>query len=154
MRAAHLQLPLRLRRQHIPQEKLGRLLRECDRHGSRRRQRGRLSRGRQPHRGVHGVGRMLAGVLLLAQGPRPVRCAHVHRRQGLGHDGRRRRGVSGCGLPEVHGALLPQRPGQAPESKRAKVTADLDAMRLKEAARCVHDGVAEALTRARFLMRH
>ena len=74
--AADPRVPLRLRRRHLPQEKLGRLLRERGRDGGHRRQRRRLPRGDRGRRGLHRVGRVLARVPLLAQGPGPARaCA-------------------------------------------------------------------------------
>ena len=90
-------------------KKLGRLLRERGRDGGHRRQRRRLPRGDRGRRGLHRVGRVLARVPLLAQGPGPLWRAHVHRRQGRRHDGRDSRGVPGRRLPALHGALLPQR---------------------------------------------
>ena len=96
-------------------KKLGRLLRERGRDGGHRRQRRRLPRGDRGRRGLHRVGRVLARVPLLAQGPGPLWRAHVHRRQGRRHDGRDSRGVPGRRLPALHGALLPQRALEGPQ---------------------------------------
>ena len=60
--AARPGVPLRLRRRDIPQEILGRELRERGRDGGHRRERRRLPRGHRCRRGVHGVGGVLAGV--------------------------------------------------------------------------------------------
>lgn len=102
----HSRLPLRLRRRHLPQEKPKELLRErgCD--GGHRRQRRRLLRGDRRRRGAHRVSRVLAGVPLVAEGPRAFRREAGHRRQGRHHDGRHRRGVPGRDLPEVYHVLL------------------------------------------------
>lgn len=62
------QIPLRLRRRHLPQEELGRLLRERGRHGGHRRQRRRLPRGDRRRRGPRRAGRVLEGAPLVAQG--------------------------------------------------------------------------------------
>ena len=59
--AAHLRLPLRLRRRHLPEARMGRLLRERGRDGGHRRQRRRLPRGHRRRRGVHRVRRVLEG---------------------------------------------------------------------------------------------
>ena len=103
--------------------------------------------------------------------------SHVYGRQDVRHDGGDIRGVSGCGLPEMHRALLPQRILQGPQvqapsgrrdaqggpcpgtlrrqhGKAEAVASSLEGMKLKEAAKCVRDGVAETLTCTRFPMRH
>ncbi len=68
-------LPLRLRRRHLPEAQLGRLLRERGGDGGDRRQRRRLPRGDRRRRGLHRVGRVLAGVPVVAEVARAARRA-------------------------------------------------------------------------------
>ncbi len=95
MQAPDLRVPVRLRRRHLPQEKLGRLLRERGRDGGHRRQRRRLPRGDRLRRGLHRVVGVLARLPVVAEVARGCAASHVHRRQGR----RRGRQLDRRGLP-------------------------------------------------------
>ena len=105
----------------------------------------------------------------MAEVARAARRAHTHRRQGRRHGRLDRRGVPRGQIPALHRALLPQRAGQGPKSKRPQVAAmlkaihamesreasaakaesvaaELESMKLKEAAKVVREGFAETLT--------
>ena len=138
LQAAHLRLSLCLRRRDLPEAGLGRLLRERGRDGGHRRQRRRLPRGHRRRGGVHGVGRVLEGVPLVAQGPGALGRAHVHRRQGRRHDRRHRRGVPGCGLSEVHRALLPQCAFEGAEVQERPGGGDAQGHPRPRVVRCQH----------------
>ena len=106
---------------------------------------------------------------VVAEVARTARRSHGRRRQGRRHGRLDRRGVPECQMPALHRALLPQRPCQGPKSKRPQaaamlkaihsmesreaasakagsVAAELESMRLKEAAKVVREGFAETLT--------
>lgn len=175
--AADLRLPLRLRRRHLPQEELGRGLRERRGAHRDRRERGRIPRGHRLRGGVHGVGGQLARVPAVAARPRPEGREDGHRRQVRRHEG---------ALAEV----FPEAPCQrctvhfhrnalskAPARRRKRVAAQLKAIHAQEslgaglrkaeevarepepskpadAAKAIREGVAEALAYARFPMEH
>ena len=63
-------VPIRLRRRHLPQEVLGRQLRERGRDGGNRRQLRRLPRGHRSRRGVHRVEGVLGGFPLVFVKPK------------------------------------------------------------------------------------
>ena len=167
---AYPRLYVRLHRRHLPEAQLGRLLRERGGDGDNRRERGRLPRGRRLRRGLHGVQGVLAGLPVVAEVARAARRAHVHRRQGRRHGGLNRRGVprargkyQRCTVHFYRNALA-----KAPKSKRSQVAAmlkaihamesreaasakagsvaaELESMRLKEAAKVVREGFSETL---------
>ena len=165
--AARPGVPLRLRGRDIPQEVLGRELRERRRDGGHRRERRRLPRGHRRRGGLHGVGRVLARVPLVAEVPRPARRAHVHRRQGGRHGRLDRRGSSPgaayqrCTVhfyrnvlarvpkskrPRVAAmlkAIHAMESREAAEAKALEVASELEKSKLREAAMVVRDGCAE-----------
>ena len=83
--------------------------------GVHRRERGLLPQGRRLRRELHGVGRVLARLPVVAEVARAARRSHVHRRQGRRRGRLDRRGVPEGQIPAPHGALLPQRAGQGPQ---------------------------------------
>ena len=93
MQAPGLRIPVRLRRRHLPEAKLGRLLRERGGHGGDRRERGRLPRGDRLRRGLHRVVGVLARFPVVAEVARAARRSRVHRRQGRRHGQLDRRGL-------------------------------------------------------------
>ena len=111
-------LPLCLRGRDIPQEVVGRLLRERGRDGRHRRQRRRMPQGRRGRGGLHGVGRVLARV---PKSKRPRVAAMLK-------------------------AIHAMESREASEAKAIAVATELDGMRLREAARVVRNGCAETLT--------
>ncbi len=117
---ARSRLPLRLRRRHLPEAQLGRELRERGGDGGDRRQRRRLPRGDRRRRGLHRVGRVLAGVPLVAEVARAARGQDVHRRQGRRHGRLDRRGLPERRLPALHGPFLPQRAGEGAQVQEAQ----------------------------------
>ena len=139
---------------------------ERDDDGVHRRERGRIPRGRRLRRGLHGVGRVPERLPVVAEIARAARRAHVHRRQGSRHGRLDSRGVPRGQISALHRAFLPQRAGEGPEIEEAAgrddaqghtrhgvartseaeaVAAELESMRLKEAAKVVREGFAETL---------
>lgn len=93
MPAADPRIPVRIRRRHLPEAKLGRLLRERGGHGGDRRERGRLPRGDRLRRGLHRVVGVLARLPVVAEAARAARRSRVRRRQGRRHGRLNRRGL-------------------------------------------------------------
>ena len=83
--------------------------------GVHQRERGLLPQGRRLCRELHGVGRVLARLPVVAEVARAARRSHVHRRQGRRRGRLDRRGVPRGQIPAPHRALLPQRAGQGPQ---------------------------------------
>ena len=123
-----LRIPVRLRRRHLPEAKLGRLLRERGGHGGDRRERGRLPRGDRLRRVVGALARLP----VVAQAPRAARRAHVRRRQSRRHGRLDRRGFPRRQIPALHRALLPQRAGQGPQVQAFPGAAMLKAIHAME----------------------
>ena len=73
VQAAGPRIPVRIRRRHLPEAQLGRLLRERHRHGRRGRERGRLPRGDRVRQGLHRAGQALARFPVVAEIARAAR---------------------------------------------------------------------------------
>ena len=134
--------------------------------------------GDRRRRGLHRVGRVLAGVPLVAEVARGCAgsgCSPATRPPAWSARSPR---SSERRLPALHGPFLPQRAGEGaqvqeaqggprcsrpytpwsrarpPRPKALEVADELDSMRLKEAAKVVRDGYAETLTYTRFPREH
>ena len=122
VQAAGPRIPVRIRRRHLPEAQLGRLLRERHRHGRRGRERGWLPRGDRVRQGLHRAGQALARFPVVAEIARAARRPDVHRRQGRRHGQLDRRGVPEGQIPALHGAFS-QREGENLFAHRAPLAA-------------------------------
>ena len=169
MQTPGLRIPVRLRRRHLPEAKLGRLLRERGDHGGDRRERGRIPRGRRLRRGLHGIqgapadfpscpkSRGLRGVRM-STGDKAAgmvgsiaevfpkakyqRCTVHFYRNVLAKIPKSKRSQVAAMLKAIH--AMESR--EASAAKAESVAAELESMKLKEAAMVVRKGFAETLT--------